>query len=108
MSRTGHRLSSFADGSDGTDCPIIGPDGECCRCIGQALDLTAHLSVERLLRADPLLDFRFTLFDLHYNALDVLQLTATLPEDARILHHLRMNAKSMTCINRMKSIISYL
>src|SRR6218665_3843161 len=32
--RTGHRLSSFADGSD---CPTIGPDGECCRCIGQAL-----------------------------------------------------------------------
>jgi len=27
-------LSSFADGSD---CPTIGPDGECCRCIGQAL-----------------------------------------------------------------------
>jgi len=27
-------LSSFADGSDG---PTIGPDGECCRCIGQAL-----------------------------------------------------------------------
>src|SRR6218665_2063027 len=32
--RTGHRLSSFADGSD---CPTIGPDGECCRCIVQAL-----------------------------------------------------------------------
>src|SRR6218665_4014404 len=32
--RTGHRLSSFADGSD---CPTIGPDGEYCRCIGQAL-----------------------------------------------------------------------
>jgi len=30
-------LSSFADGSDGSDCPTIGPDGECCRCIGQAL-----------------------------------------------------------------------
>jgi len=28
-------LSSFADGSD---CPTIGPDGECCRCIGQALE----------------------------------------------------------------------
>jgi len=27
-------LSSFADCSD---CPTIGPDGECCRCIGQAL-----------------------------------------------------------------------
>ena len=23
----------------GTDCPTIGPDGECCRCIGQALDI---------------------------------------------------------------------
>ena len=27
-------MSLFADGSD---CPTIGPDGECCRCIGQAL-----------------------------------------------------------------------
>src|SRR6218665_159505 len=36
--QTGHRLSSFADGSD---CPTIDPDGECCRYIGQALpDLT--------------------------------------------------------------------
>jgi len=30
-------LSSFADGSDG---PTIGPDGECCRCIGQALKIS--------------------------------------------------------------------
>src|SRR6218665_1926237 len=29
--RTGHPLSSTAD------WPIIGPDGKCCRCIGQAL-----------------------------------------------------------------------
>src|SRR6218665_1660118 len=36
--RTGHRLSSFSDGSD---CPTIGPDGECCRCIGQALTRAA-------------------------------------------------------------------
>src|SRR6218665_1089775 len=35
--RNGYRLSSFADGSDGADCPNIGTDGECCRCIGQAL-----------------------------------------------------------------------
>jgi len=25
------------DCSDGSDCPTIGPDCECCRCIGQAL-----------------------------------------------------------------------
>src|SRR6218665_413051 len=37
--RTGHQLSSFADGSD---CPTIGPDGECCRCIGQALPIISH------------------------------------------------------------------
>ena len=30
-------MSSIADCSDGSDCPTIGPDGECCRCIGQAL-----------------------------------------------------------------------
>src|SRR6218665_66384 len=41
VARTGHRLSSFADGSDGSDCPTIGPDGECCRYIGQALLLTS-------------------------------------------------------------------
>src|SRR6218665_2410219 len=37
--RNGYRLSSFADGSDGADCPNIGTDGECCRCIGQALKI---------------------------------------------------------------------
>ena len=31
---TGHRLSLIADCSH---CPTIGPDCECCRCIGQAL-----------------------------------------------------------------------
>jgi len=40
--RTGHRLSSFADGSD---CPTIGPDGECCRSIGQALTHNIYVGV---------------------------------------------------------------
>src|SRR6218665_2442957 len=34
---TGHRLSLIANYSDGSDCPTIGPECECCRCIGQAL-----------------------------------------------------------------------
>jgi len=31
---TDHRLSLIADSSDGSNCPIIGPDCECCWFIG--------------------------------------------------------------------------
>ena len=29
-------------GTSLSDCPTIGPDGECCRCIGQALLIITH------------------------------------------------------------------
>src|SRR6218665_2186914 len=38
--RTGHRLSSIADCSNGSDCPTVSFDRECCRCIGQAVEHT--------------------------------------------------------------------
>src|SRR6218665_1080549 len=50
LAHTGHRLALISDWNNRTDCPIIGPDYEGYRLIGQALLKTPSLSRFRLMK----------------------------------------------------------
>jgi len=64
-----------------------------------------HLGIEGLLDADSSLNLGFTSLNLSHQTFNVLQLTAALPENTRVLHHLRhSNANDIIyCQNPLRS-----